>query len=145
MENDPFFKPLFNIKSMFSSTTDEDWDTVQSNNYISPDGSVQIQSSFKSKSWGFGSNDRPEILSGTSKPLSNFESLSQEIDNTFKQADERFNSAFKAASKSFGDMEKQMEEALGARRINPKVAGLNEFDESLVQVGWEKKKIRWAK
>jgi len=129
MDDDAFFKPFRNLKNSFFSSNDENWDTVQNSNYVSPDGSVRIQSSFRSKSFGFGdsmkqnldSNDRPEILSGPDRPLSSFEAMSNSMNQRFKDMDKQFESAFKGATNSFTSMEQKLEDAFGARRINPKV------------------------
>jgi len=119
MEEDAFFKPFFSKISIpsFSSLTDdnENWDTVKSNSYVSPDGNVRIHSTFRSKNFGLGDDDsRPSILTGPDAPNSMFNQVSERMDKEFKNAFEGFKDFEK-------DMEKKFEN-FGARMIgNPKI------------------------
>merc|ERR1739848_436012 len=98
------------IKTFFASNGgDDSWDTVKTNSYTSPDGSIKIHSSYMSKSWG--SNDdsgRPAILSGPDqpKPTDPF-ALAREIEN--KMA---------SSMKSMGD---RMSMAFGNREQPPEI------------------------
>jgi len=76
---------------MFSSNDNENWDTVKSNSYVSPDGNIKIHSTFRSKGFGFDDSDsRPAILSGPDAPLGSFEQLSQKMDEEMKSAQNMF-------------------------------------------------------
>jgi len=98
MEEDAFFKPFFSKISFPSFSSDnENWDTVKSNSYVSPDGNIQIHSTFRSKNVGFGDgNDdsRPSILSGPDAPTSRFNKIFQKMDEEMESMEKTMDQAF---------------------------------------------------
>lgn len=129
MEEDAFFKPFFsNIKFPSFSSNDENWDTIKSNSYVSPDGNIKIHSTFRSKSFGFGGEDgesdsRPSILTGPDAPMSSFNKISQKMDQEMKSAFE-----------GFKDFEKKFEN-FGARMIgNPKIISEPKIEADIIEI-----------
>jgi len=92
-----FPKNLF--KNPFGDVFNSDWDTVKSNSYVSPDGSVQIHTSVKT--WS-SDDSRPNILTGPEKPLSNFQKVENTMENAFKSMDEEFKSMNERFKNIFG-------------------------------------------
>jgi len=126
MEEDAFFKPFFSKISFPSFSNDnENWDTVKTNSYVSPDGNVKIHSTFRSKNFGFGDgsdDSRPNILSGPDAPTSRFNKMFQTMDEEMESFEKSFDQAFQNSEKAFKNV--------GARIFgNPKIISQPELVE----------------